>query len=183
MSRHFARSKWRLKFPILVAPWLFLLPVKRCWDWGVLLALLGMALRWWGAGHLGKPTDLVTAGPYGYLRHPLYLGTFLMIVGLSLVTGRPETVTVLTVSFIVFYVYKVRLEESRLERRLGGIFRRYREMVPALTACYPQYALKDGKGFYWAKLLERREYHSLIILLAVFLMIHVNEYVWEYLKR
>jgi protein-S-isoprenylcysteine O-methyltransferase Ste14 len=183
MSRHFVFSKWRLKFPIFVAPWLLLVPAERCWDWGVVLAVLGIALRIWAAGHIGKGKDLVTTGPYGYLRHPLYLGTFLIMIGLSLVTRRPETIILLTACFLAFYAYKIHLEESRLEQRFGEKFQAYREAVPGFLPSYLSYPMQQGKGFCWANVFVRREYHSVIILLSVFSMIHVNESLWDYLIR
>lgn len=150
---------------------------------GSIAGLFRMAVRWWAAGHLGKPKHLVTTGPYGYVRNPLYLGTFLLLVGLSSITGRAEIVAILSVSVVPLYAYKVRLEESGWEQKLGGMFRDYRAAVPAWIPRQPRYPLSQGMGFCWAQWLERREYHSLIIVLAVFLMIHVNEYVWEYVKR
>ena len=184
MSRHFVLSKWRLKFPMLVAPWLILLPIERCWDWGVLIATFGMAVRIWAAGHLGKPKEkvLVTTGPYAYLRHPLYLGTFFMVAGLSAVTSRPGIVGILIIGLLALYAYKVRIEESKLERRLGQEFFRYRKALPAFLTSSSGYT-KQGSRFSWPKVWERHEYHSLIILLAVFFMIHANEYLWEVLKK
>ncbi|MFQ5851037.1 MAG: methyltransferase family protein [Candidatus Binatia bacterium] len=184
MSCHFTISKWRLKFPIFLAPWLFLVPVEKCWDWGVLIAAFGMAVRICAAGYLGRPKEkeLVTAGPYAYLRHPLYLGTFFMIAGLSAATGRPEVVIVLIMFSVPLYVYSVHMEELKLQRRFGPVFCRYRAEVRAF---FPRYRRRteQSSGFSWTKVWKRHEYQSLIILLAVFAAIHGNEYMWEYFAK
>lgn len=51
------------------------------------LALIaaGMGLRSWAAGVIHKDGSLATTGPYSLSRHPLYVGSALMIIGLGLV--------------------------------------------------------------------------------------------------
>ena len=60
---------------------------------GILFALAGAALRTWGAAYLGSGVvqdssmhgdRVVAAGPYRYMRNPLYLGTFLHTFALAL---------------------------------------------------------------------------------------------------
>lgn len=55
------------------------------------MALVGLALASWacavnpeGAKTIsGVPTRIITTGPYRYLRHPMYVGTWLLVVGLG----------------------------------------------------------------------------------------------------
>ncbi len=48
---------------------------------GGLLVVGGLALRSWSAGILRKNAELTMAGPYGLIRNPLYVGSFLMMFG------------------------------------------------------------------------------------------------------
>ena len=52
---------------------------------GWILFVIGAAFRWWATLYIGgkKLNSIVTEGPYSVCRNPLYLGTFLMIIGFS----------------------------------------------------------------------------------------------------
>jgi protein-S-isoprenylcysteine O-methyltransferase Ste14 len=104
---------------------------------GAALAVAGAALRVWGAGHLVKNRRLTLGGPYAYLRHPLYAGTFLIGTGLLVAVGGPVApwaAAVLVPLFFLYYLpYKERIESARLERRYGDAYRAYRDAVPAFV--------------------------------------------------
>ncbi len=55
---------------------------------GGAIALLGLGLRAWAAGHIRKNAALATSGPYAYTRNPLYLGSFLLGVGFSIASSQ-----------------------------------------------------------------------------------------------
>ncbi len=54
---------------------------------GLLSVLGGLTMRSWAAGFLTKSTELTMIGPYRLVRNPLYLGSFLMVVGICLLIG------------------------------------------------------------------------------------------------
>ena len=56
---------------------------------GVLLVFGGLALRSWSAGILHKNAELTTSGPYGLIRNPLYVGSFMMMCGFCTLIGNP----------------------------------------------------------------------------------------------
>jgi protein-S-isoprenylcysteine O-methyltransferase Ste14 len=110
---------------------------------GIVLAAVGEWLRLWGAGHLTKNVALTTSGPYAHLKHPLYVGTFLVMMGLLLAATVPPdwvpslsqpNLYVLVISFLVFvfyyFPYKKANEAERLIRRLGEPARHWVESVP-----------------------------------------------------
>lgn len=58
---------------------------EKHWFWiGLGLILPGELLRIWACGHLIKNKRLTTTGPYAYVKNPLYVGTFLIMVGFCL---------------------------------------------------------------------------------------------------
>jgi protein-S-isoprenylcysteine O-methyltransferase Ste14 len=97
---------------------------------------IGVAVRTWAAGHLVKNARFGVSGPYAHLRHPLYLGTFLIASGLALMLAGWTANLVLIAVFAWFFLYyfprKERIESARLEGLYGEDFRAYRNQVPAL---------------------------------------------------
>lgn len=51
---------------------------------GAVVALAGVAMRAWAAGHIVKNNRLATTGPYAHTRNPLYVGSFLIGCGFAL---------------------------------------------------------------------------------------------------
>jgi protein-S-isoprenylcysteine O-methyltransferase Ste14 len=151
--------------------------------WGEYVAgLLSMAagawLRSWGAGHLVKSAHLTITGPYALLRHPLYLGTLLAGIGISLLPGGIAAAALLAVFvpwfFLSYFPRKERSESARLESLHGEVFERYRAEVPALLprrspwkppASAPALAGGDGRWSF-ARYSENNELGTLLGLAA-----------------
>ena len=73
---------------------------------GFVIAALGEAIRFWAAGHLLKTKELITSGPYRYTRNPLYLGRFLILTGLCVMSRLPYYANwvLLAVGYAVFFL-------------------------------------------------------------------------------
>ncbi len=103
---------------------------------GAVPILIGEALRLWATGHLHKNDGLTVTGPYAYLRHPLYLGTFLISVGFLVMASNIWATMLFAVflaGFFLYYMpYKDRIESARLESLYGDAYRRYSVAVPRL---------------------------------------------------
>lgn len=106
------------------------------------VAFLGLTVRFFTAGHVpagtsGRNTlkqvarELNVTGMYSVVRHPLYLGNFLIWLGLSLLP-RCWWFTVLTA--LIFWLYYERImlaEEAFLEEQFGEPFRQWAARTPA----------------------------------------------------
>lgn len=114
---------------------------------GALLALLGEGIRLWAIGYTGEPTrsqeldapELITTGPYGLVRNPLYLGNLLngMAVATASVGGKAPMEAALlwlgAASFLAFvYTNIIVLEQEFLLGEFGEDYTLYCESVPAL---------------------------------------------------
>lgn len=114
---------------------------------GALLALLGEGIRLWAIGYTGEPTRsqqldapvLVTTGPYGLVRNPLYLGNLLN--GMAVATAsvgalEPARAAVLWLGAAAFlgFVYSniIILEQEFLSQEFGQDYTLYCQTVPAL---------------------------------------------------
>lgn len=115
---------------------------------GSALVVLGVVLRGWGAGYLVKNDRLSVAGPYAYLRHPLYAGMLLLAMGFGVMLGgllTPVALLVLGVWFFgIYFPRKEPSESQRLEALHGEDFRSYRTAVPALWPRMQPYRVVAG---------------------------------------
>jgi protein-S-isoprenylcysteine O-methyltransferase Ste14 len=75
--------------------------------------------------------QLVTSGPFQWMRNPLYVGNFFITLGISLFSGR-LWFSVITVAFFCFQYYLiVGFEEQLLAKKFGAAYDVYRAKVPA----------------------------------------------------
>jgi protein-S-isoprenylcysteine O-methyltransferase Ste14 len=75
--------------------------------------------------HHERPKTVVTTGAFRYVRHPIYLGTLLCYLGLSMATASLLSLAV-TVPIFVFYNHIASYEERLLQARFGDEYQRYR---------------------------------------------------------
>lgn len=142
---------------------------------GVLLAVLGLLLRGWAAGTLRKDEVLTTGGPYAHLRHPLYVGSFLIGIGLGVAGGHWAWAVLVIVFFLGIYRRTIAEEGERLGHLFGARYREYSAHVPplvprltpyrptpegAIAASRPLPPRRDG--FAWSRYLRNREWEALL---------------------
>ena len=75
--------------------------------------------------HERRPTGVVSTGAFRYVRHPLYLGSILVYLGLAVSTASLFSLALLVVIF-AFYNYIASYEEKLLETSLGEAYREYK---------------------------------------------------------
>jgi protein-S-isoprenylcysteine O-methyltransferase Ste14 len=108
---------------------------------GVVFALLGMLVRLWASGHVKKDKVLTTTGPYGYVRHPLYVGNHLITLGFCLASGLWWSFAAWAVIALFFYPGTIAHEDQVLHRLFGESWERWRvvtrALIPRLTPYQP----------------------------------------------
>ena len=179
MRRHwfpkpYADAVARLRVPawfLLVAAFAyFSRPAPQSLAAGVPLAVVGLLLRAWAAGHLAKNERLAVSGPYGWCRNPLYLGTLVVAAGLAVAARQPLLAVVFAAVFGLVYLPAIELEEQHL-RQLFPEYADYAARVPLLvprrtaggTACATGQRLDR---FRWALYWKNQEYNALVGFLA-----------------
>ena len=76
--------------------------------------------------------ELVRHGPYAYIRHPIYLGMLLFLLGLAVALGHLAQLVIAVPIFLAGTVIRTRIEDRLLEDRFGDAFRDYARTTPAL---------------------------------------------------
>jgi protein-S-isoprenylcysteine O-methyltransferase Ste14 len=75
--------------------------------------------------------ELIRSGPYAHLRHPIYTGLLLALIGSAIVRGEWRGVLAVLIAFAALW-RKLRLEERWMIETFGDDYRRYRERTAAL---------------------------------------------------
>lgn len=77
-----------------------------------------------------KNYELVQHGPFSIVRNPLYVCSFLGVIGVGLVTGMLTFTIVLVAVFMLYYPHVVAREEAFLDEKFGEEYRDYCRRVP-----------------------------------------------------
>lgn len=142
---------------------------------GGLCVLLGEGIRVWAGGHLNRNKEITMSGPYAYVRDPLYLGRFFLLVGFCVMAWGYNWITLilgLSVFFLNYMPRKHRKETARLENLFGEAYVKYashtRSLIPRLRP-YPGAAKRPWRfDLFWN---ENREQYLLLGVLVLSLLI------------
>ncbi len=134
----------------LVAPWLGLRVAAPWGIWiraaGVLLVILSLGLQIWARLHLGRfyaeradiqpGHQLISTGPYAYVRHPLFSSYFLFVLGLILISPNLLMLAGVLYTFVDFTQAAKRDEQIMLNNVPGyaDYMARIPRFVPRLTS-------------------------------------------------
>lgn len=98
---------------------------------GVLFGWSALTLRKHGTTmeHHEPTTELVTRGPYGFSRHPIYLALVLLLLGMAIQAGSLWFALVTVAFWAALQWLTVSREEAYLSREFGDEYARYRDSV------------------------------------------------------
>jgi protein-S-isoprenylcysteine O-methyltransferase Ste14 len=176
--------KWRsyTPIPLLLAALLLARPTWWSMAMGYCLLAGGELLRISAVGFASGSTRtleagvgaLITGGPYSYTRNPLYLGNFLISLGLCLAawSWMPWMLFLFVAAFSLQYGFIVHLEETTLAEKLGDQYREYLKQVPRwafrFTPYHPRYP--ERGDFMRGLKSERRTLQSIAIVTALLIL-------------
>ena len=108
---------------------------------GLVFAAAGVALACWSRYLLGRnwslavqkkqDHELITAGPYKFVRHPIYTGLLLLFTGNAIIVGDYRAIIAVAIVFGSFW-YKLRKEEKWMNEAFGAAYVQYSKRTKAL---------------------------------------------------
>ena len=109
---------------------------------GVMLCVGGMLVLVWARQHLGRNWsqavankvghELVTSGPYRYVRHPMYAGGLIACTGSAIACGG--VFVFLLIILGALFLWRVGAEDALMARQFPSQYPDYRRRTPALLA-------------------------------------------------
>lgn len=165
--RHYASAVQRLRVPLgflLIAAFILLAqPSRATLAAGLPVALAGLAVRAWAAGHLAKDRALATGGPYAFVRNPLYLGSLIASLGFAVASGVWWLPLAFVLVFSLVYLPVMELEEQHL-LKLFPDSADYVERVPLILPLHAP--IPSAARFDRALYVRNEEYKALGALLV-----------------
>lgn len=108
---------------------------------GDVLCVLGIAFAIWARRHLGtnwnsQPSvqeghELVTSGPYRFVRHPIYTGMALALIGSAFAVGQLSWL-IIYVALIVMFIWRIHVEERFMTETFPDQYPEYKKRTKAL---------------------------------------------------
>ncbi len=111
---------------------------------GAVISLVGELLRIVTAGYGYKAGEHSLRGPYRFVRHPYFLGSALLFLGVCVAGRNPFVTGGALVALVLLYAYEIEADERKVRARLGPDFADYKAKVPAiLPKIYPYHGAWD----------------------------------------
>ena len=96
------------------------------------LILLGLSTRMFASGFVLKNKELSTTGPYALMRHPLYTGNIMILIGLCLINGFLWSFISAFIFFWFYYPTAIEYEDRKLKSLFPDAWEEWASITPAL---------------------------------------------------
>jgi protein-S-isoprenylcysteine O-methyltransferase Ste14 len=163
---------------------------------GIGLLLASLWIRVWAAGHLVKNKVLTVTGPYAYVKNPLYIGTFLGMVGFAFLTIGPRhsswyhhyfnwiILGLGLLVFVAYYIpYKKKREGDRLHDLFGEAWDHYDQAVPDYFPKLLRYERAQERPWSWSATCENSEQWTPFAMSIGVAAVIWNGWIIEHLHR
>ena len=97
------------------------------------LIILGLSTRMYASGFVLKNKELSTTGPYAFMRHPLYTGNIMILIGLCLINGFFWSFLTALIFFWFYYPPAIEYEDRKLKSLFPETWENWANKTPALV--------------------------------------------------
>lgn len=121
--------------------------------------------------------QLNTSGIYSIIRHPLYLGNYLMWIGIVFFTYNLYFVLIVSLGYWLYYERIMFAEERFLEKKFGDDYLNWSREAPAFVPAFRKY--KKSNIPFSLKSVMRREYSGVLATVLGFAFIDNIRFYFE----
>ena len=139
---HEASRQWFAILFVLLVSWLGDTNLTLLYA-GAAVAAVGELIRMWASGHVKKNKELATDGPYAYVRHPLYVGNILILVGYSVASNMWWSFVLMAFLSWFYYPPAISYEDNKLKKIFGEQWIEWSQNIHALI---PTFSSKSGSA-------------------------------------
>ena len=173
--------------PFLVLMIILAQPTPLSMAIGALVVVVGELMRFWGVAYAGSLTrvtgsvgapELIVAGPFAYVRNPLYVGNITIYTGIGIMSNAlwPWLVITAFCWFVFQYIVIVKLEEGFLAKEFAN-YAEYRanvpRFIPRLTPYRTPAQANQRPDTAGALRSERRSLQAMLVAILIIVTIWV----------
>lgn len=142
---------------------------------GAAVAAVGELIRMWASGHVKKNKELATDGPYAYVRHPLYVGNILILVGYSVASNMWWSFVLMAFLLWFYYPPAISYEDNKLKKIFGEQWIEWSQSIHALIPTFSSKSGSASSGWSFKQsLMKNGEPVIAIYLLACLYLLYTN---------
>jgi protein-S-isoprenylcysteine O-methyltransferase Ste14 len=134
---------------------------------GLPIALVGAFVRLYASGFIVKNEELATDGAYRFVRHPLYTGNILLVMGFALAGSRWWGIPVALFFFWFYYPTAIEYEDRKLRRIFGAAWERWSARTPALLPRFGTVPARAAGDRRWALAVSNTHGELLFVAFAL----------------
>ncbi len=136
---------------------------------GGIIALAGMLVRLYASGFIVKNKQLATDGAYSLVRHPLYTGNMLMIIGFTFASGQWWALVLSAVFWWFYYPPAIDYEDRKLRTLFGADWEEWSQTVPAVI---PD-SIRMRRGDQWSFQTSLKQNYEPVIVVYTFVWLFI----------
>lgn len=133
---------------------------------GLAVSGFGAIFQLWCFASLKTQKILAVHGPYMFMRNPMYIARFFLMLGCILMTGNLWVGAIFCVLYYFYMVNRVKREEEKLRKIFGPPYEEYCKKV---NRFFPSFKSFDGKSLFFFNWSFFQRNHGLINALIVIL--------------
>ncbi len=187
LGKFFFKYRSYTPLPFLIPLLLYARPTITTIAIGLVFILIGEIIRFWGVSYAGSETrttgkpgasNLITQGPFAFVRNPLYIGNILLYFGVSIMSNSlvPYLQIVSILYFVFQYYFIILEEEAELKIIFGEKYKHYFENVnrflPKFSPYNAEKRSKKNKDLKAAYISEKRTFQSIFISIIMIVLIY-----------
>jgi protein-S-isoprenylcysteine O-methyltransferase Ste14 len=134
---------------------------------GAAIAVGGILFRLWASGFVMKNKELATTGPYALVRHPLYTGNIVMLIGYCLANGQVWPWLVGALFLWLWYPPAISYEDRKLHGIFGDSWLAWSSRTPALIPRTLSPGSGEGTSWSFAKSMKQN-WEPVIVVYSLF---------------
>ena len=131
---------------------------------GLAIGLVGALVRLYASGFIVKNQELATDGPYRFVRHPLYTGNILLVVGFALAGSRWWGLPLALFFFWFYYPTAIEYEDRKLHRIFGVAWEQWRARTPALMPRFGSVAPAGAGDRRWSIVVSSKRNGEIVFV-------------------
>src|SRR5688572_20761060 len=143
---------------------------------GLIVGLLGALVRLYASGFIIKNEALATDGAYRFVRHPLYTGNILLVLGFALAGSRWWAIPLALFFFWFYYPTAIEYEDRKLRRIFGAAWEQWSARTPALLPRFGTVPARVAGDRRWALAVSNT--HGELVFVA-FALLSAAWVVWK----